>query len=134
MEVYGSATAIVRIARVMGPQYPNSPIHTIEDLSAENIYNYGMDGDELAREVFRRVGFYLGVGLASVINFLNPDIIVIGGGAVAGWELFDGAMREQIALRAFSLPVRRTEIVRAQCGDDAGMLGAAHLAFASLLR
>ncbi|MEJ7617509.1 MAG: ROK family protein [Pyrinomonadaceae bacterium] len=134
LEVYGSATAIVRMAREMRPRYPNSTIHTIEDLSAEKLYKLGLAGDELAREVFRRVGFYLGVGLTSLINLLNPEMIVIGGGAAAGWELFDDHMREQIASRAFAVPARRAKIVRAECDDNAGLLGAAHLAFTSLAR
>lgn len=134
LEVYASATAITRMAREMSPRYPSSPIHTIEGLSAEKVYKLGLAGDELAREVFRRVGFYLGIGLTSLINLFNPEMIVIGGGAAAGWELFDSHMREQIASRAFAVPARRVQIVRAECGDDAGMLGAAHLAFTSQLR
>lgn len=133
LEVYASATAIVRMAREMRPRYPHSPMHTIENLTAASVYKLGLEGDELAREVFRRVGFYLGVGLTSLINLLNPEMIVIGGGAAAGWELFDDHMREQIASRAFAVPARRAEIVPAQCGDDAGILGAAHLAFTSLI-
>lgn len=134
LEVYASATAIVRLAREMSPRYPTSPIHTIEGLSAEKVYKLGLNGDELAREVFRRVGFYLGIGLTSLINLFNPEMIIIGGGAAAGWELFDNHMREQIASRAFAVPARRVEIVRAECDDNAGLLGAAHLAFTSLLR
>lgn len=130
LEVYASATAIVRMTREARPRYPKSPLHTSEELTAKGIYEQGVRGDELALEVFRRMGIYLGVGLASFINIFNPELIVIGGGVADGWDLFIDHAREQIAERAFPLPVRRAEIVRAERGDDAGLLGAAHIAFA----
>jgi glucokinase len=46
-----------------------------------------------------------------------------------GWELFEKHMHQQVVERAFPIPARRVKIVRAQCGDDAGLLGAARLAF-----
>lgn len=129
LEVYASATAIVRMTREARPRYPNSPLHTSEDLTAKNVYENGVKGDELALEVFRRMGIYLGVGLASLINIFNPEMIVIGGGVAEGWNLFIHHVREQVAARAFPVPAGRAEIVPAERGDDAGMLGAAHIAF-----
>ena len=87
--------------------------------------------DDLAIEVFRRMGVYLGIGLANLINVLNPEVIVIGGGVVNAWELFEKHMLQQVAERAFPLPAAKVKIVRAECGDDAGLLGAARLAFTS---
>jgi glucokinase len=129
LEVFASATAIVRMTREARPRYPGSPLHTSEELTAKQIYERGLEGDELALEVFRRMGIYLGVGLASLINIFNPELIVIGGGVADGWDLFIAHVREQIAERAFPIPARRAEIVQAACGDDAGLLGAAHIAF-----
>ena len=129
LEVYASATAIVRMTREARPRYPNSVLHNTEDLTSERIYQAGKEGDELAIEVFRRMGVYLGIGLASLINVLNPEIVVVGGGLSNGWELFEKHMHQQIIERAFPIPARRVKIVRAQCGDDAGLLGAARLAF-----
>ena len=129
LEVYASATAIVRMTREARPRYPNSPLHTSEELTAKSVYERGLEGDELALEVFRRMGIYLGVGLANLINIFNPEMIVIGGGVADGWDLFIAHVREQITERAFPIPARRAEIVRAKCGDDAGLLGAARLAF-----
>lgn len=131
LEVYASATAIVRMTREARPRYPNSILHNTEDLTSAKIYQAGKAGDELAIEVFRRMGVYLGIGLASLINVLNPEIVVIGGGLSNGWELFEKHMHQQVIERAFPIPARRVKIVRAQCGDDAGLLGAAKLAFAN---
>ena len=103
-------------------------LHNTEDLTSEKVYQAGIAGDELAIEVFRRMGVYLGIGLASLINILNPEIVVIGGGLSNGWALFEKHMKQQVIERAFPIPARRVKIVRAQCGDDAGLLGAARLA------
>ena len=129
LEVYASATAIVRMTREARPRYPDSALHTTEHLTSEQIYHAGLEGDELALEVFRRMGVYLGIGLANLINIINPDMIVIAGGVVNGWELFVKHMLQQVAERAFPLPAARVKIVKAECGDDAGLLGAARLAF-----
>ncbi len=129
LEVYASATAIVRMTREARPRYPNSVLHDTEDLTSAKIYQAGKEGDELAIEVFRRMGVYLGIGLASLINVLDPDIVIIGGGLSNGWELFEKHMHQQVMERAFPIPARRVKILRAQCGDDAGLLGAARLAF-----
>jgi glucokinase len=99
------------------------------DLTSEAIYTAGLEGDELALEVFRRMGVYLGIGLANLINIINPEMIVIGGGVENGWALFEKYMHQQVAERAFPLLAARVKIVRAECGDDAGLLGAAWLAF-----
>lgn len=129
LEVYASATAIVRMTREMRLRYPRSILQNREDLTSGKVYEAGREGDELALEVFRRMGVYLGIGLASLINLLNPEVIVIGGGLSNGWDLFEKPMNQQIIKRAFAIPAERARIIRAECGDDAGLLGAARLAF-----
>lgn len=130
LEVYASATAIVRMTREASPRYPDSTLKVDANLTSETIYAAGVAGDELALEVFRRMGVYLGIGLANLINIINPEMIVIGGGVMNGWDLFEKYMHQQVAERAFPLLADRVRIVRAECGDDAGLLGAASLGFA----
>jgi glucokinase len=129
LEVYASATAIVRMAREGLARHPSSSLNATDDLTAESIFIAGKGGDALAVEVFHRMGDYLGIGLANVINLLNPEMIVIGGGVANGWELFEQHMRHQVDEHAFPLPASEVKIVPAECGDDAGLLGAARLAF-----
>jgi glucokinase len=128
LEVFASATAIVRMTREASPRYPDSILQGKDDRTAEMIFEAGQQGDELALEIFRRMGVYLGIGLANLINILNPEMIVIGGGVVNGWDLFEKHMHQQVEERAFPLLAARVKIVRAKCGDDAGLLGAARLA------
>jgi glucokinase len=111
-------------------QSSNSRLHSIAavDLTSEEIYSAAVQGDDLALDVFRRVGIYLGVAMASFVNIFNPEIIVIGGGVSAAWEMFAQPAREETLRRAFLVPAQRCRIVRAACGDDAGLIGAAWLA------
>ena len=75
------------------------------------------------------MGTYLGVGLANLINILNPEAIVIGGGVASAWDLFADVMQSQVNKHAFPLPAAQVKIVPAECGDDAGLIGAARLGF-----
>ena len=129
LEQYSSASAIVRIAEELKGQYAESPLRNKPQLNAFEVFQAGTDGDELALEVFRQMGFYLGIAITSLLNILNPEIIVIGGGASAGWELFAPQMQETVCRRAYGGSAVRAKILRGELGDDAGISGAARLAF-----
>jgi glucokinase len=131
LEMFASATAIVRMTRESLSSFPESSLQTGE-LTAERVYDAGRAGDELALAVFRKFGMYLGIGLANLINFLDPQIIVISGGAANGWDLFAPEMHRQVEERAFRAIARQVKIARAECGDNAGLLGAARLAQTAL--
>ncbi len=130
LEQYASATAIVRLADELIAVGRTSSLSDLKEYSSHDVYNAGHAGDGVAREVFASVGFYLGVALGGLINVLNPEAIVIGGGASDGWDLFIDSVEAQIAKRAFHHPAQRVKLARAKLGDDAGILGVAKLAFA----
>jgi glucokinase len=131
LELFASATAIVRMTRENLSRFPQSVLHN-EELTAERVYDAGREGDELALIVFKRFGVYLGIGLANLINIIDPEIIVIAGGVVNGWELFAGEMQAEVNERAVRATALQVKIAAAQCGDNAGLLGAARLAFDDL--
>jgi len=128
LEQYSSATAVVRIARELAQQVDSSEAL---ELTAKRLFEAAKSGDEIAIEAFRRMGYYLGIALAGLINVLDPDVIVLAGGLSAAWEVFIDETLDQITKRAFRLPVLRVKLVRAELGDDAGILGVARLAFAA---
>jgi glucokinase len=130
LEMYASATAIVRMTREALERYPQSILQG-QTLTAKGIYDAGKAGDELAIQTFNQVGDYLGVALANLSNLLGPEVIVIGGGAADGWDLFEPNMLKQMRSRAFPSLSRSVKIKPAECGDNAGLLGAAQLAFVS---
>lgn len=122
LELFASATAIVRMARELG----------MKELTAEDVYEAGRNGNEQAQSVFKRFGMYLGIGLANLINLIDPQIIVITGGAANGWDLFANEMYRQVGERAFRATAQQVKIARAERGDNAGLLGAAKIALQDL--
>ncbi|MGD9628437.1 MAG: ROK family protein [Pyrinomonadaceae bacterium] len=128
VEQYASATAIVRQARSLMADHPESMLRSHLDITPLEVYEAGMKGDALSLEVFRLVGRYLGIALGGLVNVLNPEAIVIGGGASAGWILFIDHLEQEIKRRAFPHPAERVRLMRSELGDDAGILGAAYLA------
>jgi predicted NBD/HSP70 family sugar kinase len=93
----------------------------------EDLSRLAHKGDARAKRIWVTAGQRLGVALSGVVNLLNPDSVVIGGGvANAGKVLFD-AVRGTIKKRAMSVQSKRVKIVKARLGSDAGMIGAALL-------
>jgi len=117
------------MAQEILPEFPESPLDGIDEFDASTLYDLGTGGDQLCVEVFRSAGEYLGIALSGLINVFNPEVIVIGGGAAAGWDLFIEPLRDEIRKRAFREPAERARIVRALLGVDSGLAGAAYLAF-----
>ena len=97
--------------------------------TSHDVYNAFKSGDARALAVFQKMGSYLGIMLAGLVNALNPEMIVICGGAAAGWDAFYGCVKSEVNARAFPQPTARVQIVRGMLGDDAGILGAARTAF-----
>lgn len=85
-------------------------------------------GDATATEVLAETGYYLGLGIANLIQLYNPEALVIGGGiAQAGRLLFEPILRT-VRARAHMVPAASCRILPSQLGDDAGIIGAAVLA------
>ena len=74
----------------------------------------------------------LGVGIASYVNIFNPEVVVVGGGAIAAGELLLGPAREVVMRRALPTSREGVRVVPARFGAESGMLGAAALAFEGL--
>ncbi|HVI10405.1 MAG TPA: ROK family protein [Candidatus Binatia bacterium] len=143
-EQYASATAIVRMAReaIASGEAPSLAKASSSDpeFGAKSIYNLAIQGDEHARQIFRTAGRYLGIMLSGVVNVLNLNMYVIGGGVSSAWDAFAPTMFEELRWRsevyAATGPDDRTSgsgegktiITRALLGSDAGLYGAARAA------
>ena len=91
-------------------------------------------GDQVAVEVLAETGYYLGIGIANLIQLYNPQVLVIGGGiAQAGRWLLEPIMRT-VRSRAHMVPASTCRIVPAQLGDDAGIIGGSVLAAKEMAR
>jgi glucokinase len=129
LEMYASARGIVQSFREELEKQKLHAAEALKEVTSEKVYQAAREGDPVARWVMKDMGRMLGIGIASLINIFNPERVVIGGGVKDAWPLFIGATHEEIMKRAFQVPAERTEIVPSSLGDDAGMVGAAAVAF-----
>jgi glucokinase len=87
-------------------------------------------GNKAMRKLWKEFGQYLGIGIASIINILEPEVFVIGGGISNAWPLFAPTMKKTVKRFVVSKLAReKTKIVHAKLGRDAGAIGAALLFF-----
>lgn len=152
-ERYASATAVVRMAReaIDSGEAPELAQAASSDpeFSAKSIYNLALQGDEAAQRIFGRFGRALGIMLADIINILNLEMYVIGGGVASAWDAFAPSMfaevcerstiyaatapdnplekQEVVAAQGATPTRRRTIITLALLGSDAGLYGGARL-------
>lgn len=96
-----------------------------EGLTAEDVYHLAKQGDEYALESFAACGYYLGIGLGIVINLLNPGMILLGGGVMAGGEFLMKEAVAQAERRSHRVSFACATIAKASLGNDAGLIGAA---------
>jgi len=95
-----------------------------EAITGEMIAQAARQGDPLAIDLFRRVGRYLGIGLANLINTLNPRKIILGGGVTNAADLFLEETRRTIHERAMDTPANAVSIVITNLGEYASAIGA----------
>jgi glucokinase len=138
VEALASGTALVREATRLARERPRSGLGRAlaagRDPSGPLVTELAHDGDAVAIEALTLIGARLGVAIASLVNIFNPEIVVVGGGVIAAGELLLAPARAVVAERA--LPPSRdvVRIVAARFGAEAGMVGAAMLAFNGLAR
>jgi glucokinase len=98
---------------------------TDEPLTAKEIARRARRGDAAARKSFERAAYYLGIGLGTAINLLNPRKILLGGGVMASAELLLPQARAEARRRSYQASFDCCSIEKARLGNDAGLMGAA---------
>jgi glucokinase len=98
------------------------------ELTAEDIARAAREGDEMAQVMMERTGMFLGIALAAVINLLNIEMIVMGGGVMEAGDLILKPTVKEARRRAFPHSFNSCEIVIAKLGTSTGLMGAALLA------
>lgn len=131
IEAYASGTALGRIAAERMATYPDeTPLRGIGQPSGRDVSQAALGGDGLAQQILREAGSWLGVAAASLVNVLDPEVLLLGGGAAlptSRWVV--PAATEALAARMLGRPWRAAPAIElAALGDDAGMVGAAMLA------
>ena len=102
---------------------------TIEGLRGNHITEAARDGDPVAIAAFNTMATYLGAGIASLCAVIDPSCVVLGGGVIDAGELFLGPTRDAaLRLIPFSGKHPYPELIAAQLGNEAGLVGVADLA------
>lgn len=137
LEAMASGTALGRYGRAAAMAEPDGPIATLaggpERVTGHTVHEAALAGDPIARQLIGRVGRWLGVGIANLVNMFDFDLVVVGGGLSSVGDLLLDPAREAFEEYVFA-PAHRspTSIISAQLGPDAGWIGAARLALDDL--
>ena len=131
-ERYASATGLIQQTKRAMEAHPESALHQFaakSGVEGRTAFQAAEAGDETALEVCRNYVDYLATGLANLINILRPEVVAIGGGVAAAPErLLLEPLREAVDKESFSRHGGRiTNILPAELGNDAGIIGAAML-------
>jgi len=126
LEQYVNASALVRETKRRLEKYPN-PRLTDGDLGVVEIFDAFREGDKAAVEAVSANANMIGTAIGSVVNLLNPDIVVIGGGMSLGGEEYIDLIRKGIYNFAFESTTSKLKIELAEFGNEAGWIGAACL-------
>jgi glucokinase len=131
LETVASAPSIVRRARERLNRDSTSSLSRLalnKTFTAVDVAHQANEGDDFALMMIERTGKYIGTGVASVINLLNIERIVLGGGVMDAGSLILNPIIQEVKRRAFQPCFDATEIVAAKLGYDAAPIGAAMLA------
>ena len=136
LEQYASGTAILAEAERLREKGLTPELETLladaEKISPRLVYEAAKAGDTELMRLFEEVGLALGIAAADLLNILNPELFVIGGGVGASFDLLEAAMKSEMKRRAFRIPAQNVKIRKATLGNDAGVIGAAKLVFQRL--
>lgn len=131
LETLASAPSIVRRARERLNRDSTSSLSRLafnKNFTAADLAHEAREGDDFAAMMIERTGRYIGTGVASVINLLNIERIVLGGGVMDAGPLILNPIIHEVRRRAFQPCFEATQIVIAELGADAAPIGAAMLA------
>ena len=129
-EAYASATGLVREANSRLTVNKNNLLYERtqgREVEAKDIFDAAKEGDKFSISLVDYEAEYIALGIGNLLNILDPEIVVIGGGvALAGEILFD-RINEKLTKYALPSTLEGLKIVPAELGNDAGIIGAAYL-------
>lgn len=84
-------------------------------------------GDVVAKDIFKRMGRNLGIGVKNAVNLLNPEAIIIGGERIDAYNFFSSTFKEAIKRHSFPEEAKKLDIILTELGEDGWIIGAATL-------
>ncbi len=127
IEAYCSTTATVnRFREDLRKGYPSTLSSLSPDeITCKQIFEAAQKGDVLAKNIVQRTAYYIALAAANMEALLNPDKLVIGGGMMLAGEYFLNIIRKEYNKFQKNMAISHMQIVAAELGDDAGIVGAA---------
>ncbi len=129
-EAYASGPAIVTLAK---EYISGGKSAKYKEMAADGIITpyivaqAALQGDSVSIQIFKQIGKIIGVGLTSVVNLLNPEKIIIGGGVADAGDILFEPIRKTIEERAMPIQANSLKVVPAQLANTAGVIGASLL-------
>ena len=136
VERYCSATAIIRMAKQYCLSYPQCAIlrlaeGDLEKIEAKTVIDAAKEGDAIAMRVFNHYAKYLAITINNITAFLDPEMVVLGGGVSRAGEFLLEAVREKLPRYLMYKTLPSPKLALAKLGNKAGIIGAAVLRQAS---
>lgn len=133
LEAHASGTALGRRGQEVAAADPEGLLATLaggaDRVTGETVFAAAQQGDPTARALFDELGYWLGAGLASLVNIFDPQVVIISGGLVATGDYLFPPTKASFHKHVFAGPKRTLPpIIPAQLGTEAGLVGAALLA------
>ncbi len=138
LETVASVKALLKQAYEKYPEnkdskiYNGKEIESVSDIKTEDLYEAAKNGDDLAISLIKDMGEKIGIGIANIINILNPELIVINGEIISTGEILLTPIIETVKKRGFTNSVNATGIVLSKLGNVAYLKGAVVLAMQSV--
>ena len=137
VECYASATGIVTMARAMAGKYldsGHSPFAKVvlarpESITSKLVYDYVERKDPLACAVNDRAGEMLARAIGMTLNALSPDRVILGGGVMMAGRIIIDTVNRYLPSYCFPMIREKCDIVAAELGEEAGVLGAGAMVF-----
>lgn len=133
IESMASGTAIARLASqlVKLDKATNSMLNSFksnpENITAKDVANFALNNDTLCVNLIQQSAYCIGAWLGGMINLLDPDMIVVGGGVASIGDMFFNQVREAALLYTYNLNAKNTPIIPAKLQSNVGIYGAASL-------
>ncbi len=127
VEAYCSAAALIKMAQRDLDKFPDSVISKAEKINARLIIDAAKNNDKFGVRLFNEYASNLAKVCGSLINFLDPDVIALGGGVANAGDFLIDKVNEEAGKYVLLSDLMNTKILKAQMGNDAGIIGAALL-------
>lgn len=127
-EMYVSTQGILRLVQGMDDPIGREKLlahfgGNLDKVTVQHLHEAALDGDIFANATFKRMGYYLGIGLASLVNTLGIGTFILGGGIAQAWDFFIEPAKKELSDRTYRESFRHVQIRKGLLGDDAGLIG-----------